>query len=399
MTELLPLAVTALLVPLLAYFTHLLDAKAAMASFANPIIYLFMGGFTLAALLHIHHIDRWLARGVIKLAGGRLWPTILLFLFTTSLLSMWMSNTSTTAMMLPIALGLVSNNYPRMQTFVVLGTAYAANIGGLATLVGSPPNIIAANALNMDFTDWLQIGLPVSLSLFPVVLVIIYLVIRPEHQAQLNQQLENQPMQWTISAQLAAGLFLLTVFMWIFSHPINLLGVKHMDAMVGVMVTLLAAGLGLVSWQQLEKHTNWGILLLFGGGLTLSTILSQTGTSALIAHGLFGYLADAPLWLLIFSAVTLMIFLTELTSNTGSAAILVPIMLSIANTFSPESKYPLVLGVGIAATCAFMLPVATPPNALAYGTGLVKQRQMISAGFLLNCFAIAVIWLWISSIH
>jgi sodium-dependent dicarboxylate transporter 2/3/5 len=395
MSEIIPLPVTALLVPVLAYFTRIFDITEAMASFSHPIIFLFMGGFTLAALLQEYGIDRWLAGKVTQLTGGRLWPSVIFFFAITSLLSMWMSNTSTTAMMLPVALGLIDKKYPRMRVLLILGTAYAANIGGLATLIGSPPNAIAGAALGIDFIGWLRIGLPATLILFPIVVIILWCVIKPETDAEVNApHADQQGMQWTIRAKGAIALFLITVLAWIFSRSLSeAFGFKGLDYMIGVFVTALAPGLGLLSWRKLERHIDWGILILFGGGICLGAILSQTGTSAIIAQELFSTISQAPGWLLVLVAIAAMVFLTEFTSNTGSAAIMVPIMAAIAVEFDPSIMIPLLFGVGIAATCAFMLPVATPPNALAYGTGEIKQSVMLTSGLLLNLIAIPIIWI------
>ncbi|MCP3670675.1 MAG: SLC13/DASS family transporter, partial [Gammaproteobacteria bacterium] len=377
-----------------AYVTQLFSAAEAMAPFAHPIIFLFMGGFTLAALLQEYRIDHWLASKVTFLTGNRLWPSVFLFLSITTLLSMWMSNTSATAMMLPVALGLIDNRYPRMRMLLILGTAYAANIGGLATLIGSPPNAIASAALDMDFIGWLRVGLPATVLLFPIVILVLYFVIRPELNAEINAlHDEKQPMEWSPKAKGAIALFLLTVLMWVFSRPISdALGLKGMDYMVAVLVTALAPGLGLLEWKKLEHHIDWGVLILFGGGLCLGAILSQTGTSSMLAQELFSAMAESPGWLLILAAIATMVFLTEFTSNSGSAAIMVPVAMAIALEFDPSIMIPLVFGVGVAATCAFMLPVATPPNALAYGTGEVRQRVMLKAGVLLNLIAIPLLW-------
>ena len=168
MTEIIPLPVTALLVPVFAYFLGIFEPKSAMAPFASTIIYLFMGGFTLAALLNKHGIDLWLAKRVIKMAKGKLWLSIIGFFGVTSFLSMWMSNTATTAMMIPIAIALIDKQYPRMRTMLILGTAYAANIGGNGTAVGSPPNGIAVAALDIDFFTWFKVGFPTLILMFPL---------------------------------------------------------------------------------------------------------------------------------------------------------------------------------------------------------------------------------------
>ena len=398
MSEIIPLPVTALLVPATAYFSNLMPAAEALAPFSSTIIFLFMGGFTLAAVLHAHGIDQRLAAQVLKLGRGHLWPTLIGFFATVSFLSMWMSNTATTAMMLPIALSLVDHAHPRTRAFAVLGTAYAANIGGLATVVGSPPNAIAARTLGLDFVSWLQVGLPVTLAMFPLVLAALWLVLRPDRESAKIQLIDVRSHRWDPGAIGAVILFIGAVCAWSFSSVITRwLGLgKSFDAVVGLSITALAPLLGLITWPKLQREINWGILLLFGGGLCLSAILQQTGTSVWLAQSLLGDLANAPGWLLIMACIALMIFLTELASNTGSAAILVPVIYALAQEFNPAISYALVFGVGIAATCAFMLPVATPPNALAYGTGAVRQDQMLRAGLILNLAAIPLLWIMVS---
>jgi len=398
MTEIVPLPVTALLVPVLAYFFGILEPKAAMAPFSNTIIFLFMGGFTLAALLNKYRIDKWLAQYVINLGQGRLWLSTIGFFAVVSFLSMWMSNTATTAMMLPIALALVDDRFPRMRTFILLGTAYAANIGGLATAVGSPPNGIAVAALDIDFFTWFKVGFPSTVMMFPFVIIALRLVIHPEPDAQLNRlQNSDEKMNWSPQAKGSVVLFLFTVICWIFSSKFNQwVGVIQFDRMIAILITALAPALGLISWKELEDKIQWGILLLFGGGLCLSVILTKTGTTKWLATAILDSIAGAPEWLIIMVCIGFMIFLTELASNTGSAAILIPVMMALADQFSPAMTYALVFGIGVAATCAFMLPVATPPNALVYGTGYIKQKQMLRAGLLLNIIGIFIVFTTVS---
>ena len=396
MTEIIPLAVTALLVPVFAYFLKVLDAGAAMSPFSSTIIYLFMGGFTLAALLQKHGIDRWLANAVIGITKGRVWYSVIGFFGVTSFLSMWMSNTATTAMMIPIAVALVGKEYPKMRTMLILGTAYAANIGGNGTMVGSPPNGIAVSALDIDFFQWFVVGFPTMIVLFPFVIVSLWIVIRPESDISLNR-VESDSFEWTSQAKGTVALFAFTVFCWIFSRQINsMLGLKNFDRMIAILITALAPMLGLISWKDLEKKIGWGILLLFGGGLCLSKVLTETGTTKFLAESLFLSISGSPSWVVIIACITVMIFLTEISSNTGSAAIFIPIMIALSDQFSDSVTFALVFGVGLAANCAFMLPVATPPNAIVYGTGYIQQKFMIRAGIILNVISIVIVFLMVS---
>ena len=391
MTEIVPLPVTALLVPVIAYFMGILSPKEAMAPFSSTIIFLFMGGFTLAALLNKHGIDRWLADKVTTMSNGNLWVSVIGFFAVTSFLSMWMSNTATTAMMIPIAIALVNKEYPRMRTMILLGTAYSANIGGNGTAVGSPPNGLAVSALDIDFFTWFKVGFPTALVLFPLVIIALWFVIRPEKDAKVNRLSDSHSMNWTSEAKGTIGLFLFTVICWIFSSQIgSSLGLKNFDRMIAILITALAPAFKLIAWKDLEDKIGWGILLLFGGGLCLSVVLGETGTSLWLATALINSISTP--WIIIFACITLMVFLTELSSNTGSAAILIPVMIALSNQFDPAVTYALVFGVGLAANCAFMLPVATPPNALVYGTGYINQKDMIKTGIILNIFSIFVVY-------
>ncbi|MBN1387840.1 MAG: SLC13/DASS family transporter [Bacteroidales bacterium] len=392
-TETVPLAATALLVPILAALFHIFTIKDALMHFANPVIFVFIGGFTLATVLNEHGIDKWIAGKLIHISRGNKWTVLVSMLGFTSFLSMWMSNTATTAMLLPISMSLVDKKFPRARIFVILGTAYAANIGGIATLIGSPPNLIAGAVLNIDFITWMKFGLPVTILFFPILLIILRLVIKPEKDFRLDVP-DKHPGQWTRGKSMTMVFFFSVVVLWIGSQPISrLLGLDNFDSIVAVTATALAPILGLTTWKRFEKTTNWGVLMLFGGGLCLSAILAETGTSEMIAKSILSNFGSGQGLLLLFFAVLFMVFLTEISSNTGSAAIMVPIIMEVALQFNQDFVLPMVIGIGIAADCAFMLPVATPPNALAFSSNEFTIGKMMKTGFFLNLAAIILIWL------
>ena len=395
LTEALPLTFTALMVPVLGVGLGLSGMSGALAGFAHPVVALFLGGFALAAALGEHGIDRWLAQKLLWLAGGRALPAALLLSLTTALLSMWISNTATTAMLLPIALGLsapLADQYPRYRIFLLLALAWSANIGGMATLVGSPPNAIAAAALEWSFNQWLAMGVPVFLMLFPVALLVLFLVCRPEADLPKVDVQARVRFPSTFGAKMTLGIFLLTVMLWVLGAPVaEALSIdKGFDTWVAVLAIVLLGVTGCVTWAQVEQHSNWGVLLLFGGGITLSTLLQSSGASGWLAEGISSLLPEEQPWLVYLVLATFIIFLTEVASNTASAALLVPLLMPVGASVGAD-PVAVALLVAFGASCAFMLPVATPPNAMVYGSGYVPQKTMIRAGIVLNVIAAVVL--------
>lgn len=401
LTEALHVTITALLVPLLAIALDLVSTKQALVAFADPNIFLFFSGFALATALHQQNIDRMIANKIMALAGGRLFVAVIYLFSITAFLSMWMSNTATAAMMLPLAMGILSQMDKEREhntyVFVLLGIAYSASIGGMGTLVGSPPNNIVATQLKLTFSDWLSYGLPVMIILMPIMIGTLYIVFRPKLNLNFTQQFEK--IEFNSKRIITLIIFVAIALCWIFSSKINpmlssLLGLEKKIASFDSVIALLAAvvicSTGVASWKQLQANTDWGVLMLFGGGLTLSSVLRDSGASRILADGIVFLIEGGHFYLIGLLVAAFIIFLTEFTSNTASAALLVPIFISIAQSLGmPELGLALIIGLG--ASCAFMLPVATPPNAIVFGTGEVKQREMIRAGILLNIISIFVI--------
>ncbi|GJH42273.1 DASS family sodium-coupled anion symporter [Pasteurella canis] len=401
LTEALHVTVTALLVPLLAISLGLVTTKAALAEFANPTIFLFFGGFALATALHIQRLDRMIANKIMALANGRLFLASIYLFSITAFLSMWMSNTATAAMMLPLAMGVLSQmdreESHNTYVFILLGIAYSANIGGMGTLVGSPPNAIVASQLNLTFSDWLAYGLPIMLILMPIMIGTLYIVFKPKLNVRFEKTFEAIEMNGKRITTLA--IFVIIALCWVFSSKINpavssLLGLEKKIASFDSVIALLAAvaicTTGVATWKQIQDNTDWGVLMLFGGGLTLSAVLRDSGASKVLADGIVFLIDGGHFYLIGLIVAAFIIFLTEFTSNTASAALLVPIFISIAQSLNmPELGLALIIGLG--ASCAFMLPVATPPNAIVFGTGDIRQSEMIKAGVILNIICIFVI--------
>ncbi|MDP2418363.1 MAG: DASS family sodium-coupled anion symporter [Hydrogenophaga sp.] len=402
MTQALHLSVTALLVPLLAVAAGLMDMRTALAAFAHPIIFLFLGGFALAAALQQQGLDRALAHAVLRLAAGRRSRAVALLFGLTALLSMWISNTATAAMVLPMALGLLNDSDdheadtpgggigPRERVFVLLGVAYSASIGGIGTLVGSPPNAIAAAQAGIGFADWMRLGLPMVALLLPLMVGVLYLMLRPQLGGRLV--LQTEAFAWTPARRTTLAIFALTAAGWIGSAPLGrVLGIgADLDSWIAIAALVALVVSRCLDWDTIERQTHWGVLLLFGGGLALSQIMQVSGASAFLAGALVQSLQNAPpLWLLL-GMVAFVVFLTELVSNTASAALMIPIFMGVGPALGLSGPL-LAAAIAVSASCAFMLPVATPPNAIVFATNLVPQATMMRCGVMLNLVCIGAI--------
>jgi len=401
LTEAIHITVTALLVPVLAILLGLENTKSALQAFANPTIFLFFGGFAIATALSVQKLDKYIAHKVIAIARGNFLLAVFFLFLATALLSMGISNTATAAMIIPLAIGLLKNiDYESNKgtyAFVILGVAYSASIGGMGTLVGSPPNAIVASQLNITFSEWLRYGMPTVLGLMPLMIGTLYVVFRPKLNIKITST-EGAVDKLNGKQYLTILIFLITALCWIFSDVINetltsflsIEKIKDFDAVVAMIAAVFVCLFGVAEWKQIQENTDWGVLMLFGGGLSLSVILTQSGASKALVDSVQFLIADSNYFVIGLMVATFIIFLTEFTSNTASAALLVPIFISVAENLG-VNPLGLSLIIGIGASCAFMLPVATPPNAIAYGTGKVSQRDMIKAGFVLNILCIIFI--------
>lgn len=394
LTEALHVTVTAILVPVMAVLFGVFDTQTALNNFANSIIFLFLGGFALAAAMHRQGLDKVIADKVLVLAKGKMSVAVFMLFGVTALLSMWISNTATAAMMLPLVLGVLSKvnseSGHKTYVFVLLGIAYSASIGGIATMVGSPPNAIAAAEVGLTFTEWMAFGLPTALILLPVAIAVLFMVLKPDLKGEF--ELNRDAVDWDKGKVVTLAIFATTVLLWIFSKPINAMlgGYAKFDTVVALGAIVMVNFARVVHWKDIEKTADWGVLLLFGGGICLSNVLKATGTSVFLANMLSDLIAHFGLFFIVLVIAAFVVFLTEFASNTASAALLIPVFATVAEVFGLS---PVILSVliAVAASCAFMLPVATPPNAIVFGSGHIKQKEMMRVGIILNIACIVAL--------
>ncbi len=395
-TEAFPLPVTALLIPVGMATVGVFEVKDAYDSFGSSVLFLVLGGYALAVAVEANGVDRWLARHILGFAGSRTIGLLIAFMVTSALLSMLISNTATTALLLPVVLGVLSRHAgdTNLSRLLMLGVAYGASIGGVATLTGTAPNAIAAGLLDIGFLEWLSYGLPVSLTMLVVAIPILWWTYRPKEKTISISLGEAIPLD--AGGKRALSVVGITLFLWLFGPILagwlQLPPALFSSAAVASIAVALLMLTGCVTWKALEKGVHWGVLLLLGGGLTLGRGLTESGAADWLASLLSSGVGDLPMFTLLLVLVAIGVFATELISNTAVTAKLAPILMGVAMQLGLETD-SLVVPVAIATSMAFMLPVATPPNALVHASGVVTQRDMIRAGFRLNLAAISVITL------
>ena len=416
-TETVSISVTALLPLVLFPLLKIMPLADVGANYGSPIVFLFFGGFVLALALEKVNLHRRIALNIIKLTGTTPNKVILGFMIATGLLSMWISNTASTVVMLPIALSVIqlliddedgfTKNDQNFALAVMLGIAFSANAGGIATVIGTPPNSVLIGLLEneynieISFLKWMTLGLPFSI----IMITIIYLVLTrwmfPNRNLQFKASAKVIDSELsklgTISAKekMVLVIFGITVFLWIFRTVINNIfpGLKLSDTIISMTgaIAIFAIpfnykrGEFILEWKDTEKLA-WGILILFGGGLALAKGMSSSGIVAIVSEAI----ASSNISILLTASllILLMLFMTELMSNVALVAVLAPVVAGIALGLDIPITH-LLIPVTIASSCAFMLPMATPPNAIVFASGYIKVHEMARAGVILNLISVA----------
>ncbi|MDX1537949.1 DASS family sodium-coupled anion symporter [Arsukibacterium sp.] len=411
-TESVPIPATSLLPIVVVPLLNLDSVANVTAPYADPLIFLFLGGFIISIAMERWNLHKRIALLTMLAVGTKPSQQIAGMMLVTAFLSMWMSNTATAVMMLPIALSIIGMQDSISDKFakaMLLAIAYAASIGGVATLIGTPPNALLAGylrnqyQLEISFADWMLLGVPVAV----VMLLGAWYWLTQLHfrfaadEVQVSRQLYLDklaalgPMQR--AEKIVLAVFLLAACLWVFRTWIaSLTGLPLNDTLTAIFCASLLfvipvnlkSGQRVLVWEDCVRLP-WGILILFGGGLTLAAQIQQSGLADFIA-GQVGALGAINVLLLIVLVTTIIIFLTEVTSNTATAAAFLPLLGPVAVSLNTSASM-LVIPAAIAASCAFMMPVATPPNAIVFGSGKLKIADMAKAGLVLNLLAIVVI--------
>jgi sodium-dependent dicarboxylate transporter 2/3/5 len=432
-----PLAMTALVSSVLCVVFGVEEAKTVFAPYADPIIYLFLGSFMLAEGMAIHRLDKRFAYAIMsmKWVGNRTSRILLAFGMICAFLSMWISNTASTAMMFPIAIGIIYATADitaqktgirvdplklRFGTGMMLMAAYAASAGGIATPVGTPPNLIGIAMIEkfcgvkIAFFHWMSFAVPLLVLNFILLYFIMVFLHKPE-SARIEggtEFLDAQAGQlgpWTRGQKNALFCFLITVILWLIPGILALVygdtspQAKTYSRLIpeGVAALIGASLLFLLpvnwkrrtftlSWKQ-AKNIDWGTLLLFGGGISLGSMMFKTKLAEVIGTSLMNLSGASSLWGITLGAIFIAIFVSETSSNTASANMVIPVMIALSQA-AGVNPVPPAIGATLGASWGFMLPVSTPPNAIVYGSGLVPITAMIRAGILFDILGGLVLW-------
>jgi sodium-dependent dicarboxylate transporter 2/3/5 len=437
MTEAVEIEVTSLLPIALFPLFGIMPLGKTTANYGADVIYLFLGGFVLALAIARCGLDRRIAFITLRLVGTRPKAIVAGTMGATAFLSMWVSNTATAAMMIPIVLSVVDVALRRrtgkgltehggipdgdrdIRNFALsalLGIAYAASIGGLGTIIGSPPNGILVRfieqtyGVQVEFLTWMMIGVPAMLAFLPLAWFINTTLLFPTKMKEIEGGREYVRDEWARLGALSRGeratlgVFLMAVFLWVTSpllKDLTIAGIAPLAGLSDAGIAIIAAitlflitidrekDESLMDWATAVRLP-WGVLILFGGGLALAAATEANGVPGFIGSLASGF-SGLPVWVVLLAIIAIMVFMSELTSNTAQVATMLPILAALAPVLGVPPELLLVPST-IAASCAFMMPVGTPPNAIVFGTGLVRMPQMMKAGVWLNLTGILLIF-------
>jgi len=421
-SEAIPIPATSLLPLILFPMTGALDIGTTGAAYGNKLIFLFMGGFFIAIAIERWNLHKRIALNIILLIGTNLKKIVLGFMIATAFLSMWISNTATAVMMLPIGIAIIrqlregsglGDSIDGFSRVLMLSIAYAASIGGISTLIGTPPNLVLAGVveefydIRIDFGQWMLFAFPLSITLLLIAWGYLVRIAYPLSNLSFpggTKEIDRQLKllgKMSFEEKTVLVVFSFTAFAWISK---SFLLVKLFPAIDDSIIALTGAMLlfilpakneesvHILSWKA-AKEIPWGIILLFGGGLAIAEGFQDSGLATSIAEGMSRF-EGISLFLLLLIVVASINFLTEITSNTATASLVLPLLITLSASLVIETM-PLLAGAAMSSSCAFMLPVATPPDAIVFSSGHVSFKDMMRAGFALNVFSIFLIYLFI----
>jgi sodium-dependent dicarboxylate transporter 2/3/5 len=426
MTEAIPIPVTAMLPLVLMPALGILPMPETAAPYAHELIFLFLGGFLIAAALEQWGLHLRIALSIVHVVGTSPRRLVLGFMIATAFLSMWISNTATAAMMLPIAVALGEVLQPtdrssgadsRFGIALMLGVAYSASIGGVATLIGTPPNAILAGAasellgVEIGFLEWMVVGVPLAIVLLPLAWFLLVGILYPPGDVTGDAHVVLEARRVALGPasrgeKIVAAVFALTAAAWIMRSPkvigdLTIPGIQTFAPQVTDSTIAMTSAVALflipvrwregrfaLSWSR-AREIPWGVLILFGGGLSLARAMDVSGLAGWIG-GSVADMAGVPTVIVVLVVAALFVFLTEITSNTATSTMAMPIMAGVAGGLA-ANPLTLMSAAALAASMAFMLPVATPPNAIVFGSGYLTIGRMARAGFWLNLMAIGAI--------
>ena len=399
----LPLPVTALLVPVLLTFYGIFQAADALQPFADPVVYLLMGGLIMAEAFRKHGVDRRLAYSIVARFGGDVGKILLSFMLVAAVLSMWISNTATVALLIPVVLGIASRAGPdkgRLSILFLLGIGIGSAIGGMATITGSAPNAVAsallAKSTTWTFVDWMKMGLPASM----ILLGLCWYMLRRIFPVQVRS-LDIAPIEKELTEmgrlspgeKKTLGIFFPTVVLWVAGADIGAAFGFQPSFMSAAIVALTAAVMlfatRTLDWQD-ARSISWDIFLIIGAGLALGEGLQQSGAAGWMAEALVSITGDLHIFIIMLIVSAVSVALSNFMSNTATAAILAPILLGMADELMVDGKL-LVLACALSVSISFITPIGTPPFTLIFSTGIISRKDLARSGLRISVPAIIVI--------